>query len=446
MRTVAAVATIGAASSGLAYVAPAAMAAPHVTLNVKMEGQSSPAVAKKQAAFFKQISAKFDKQNPGITVNISTYTGSASPLINTMVASHSGPNVVELGTTFIPTVTSTGAFVPYTKKMLKEVNISALVPAATRMDGVTGKEPVGVPDSAQPFALFYNKAMFAKAGIAGPPKTWSQFLTDAEKLTNASASVYGAVIAPGDTYYNNHITWLLAEQNGGQFIGPHGALFARKAVAQEVQFYVDWMAKYHIVSPTDSQYTESDAVAAFIDGKAAMFPVGGLYDMAQFYDTASASFVKNDLGVALNPVIPYGDSTTPPRGMPAPSFVSGQEQVIFKYTSSAAQVQAALRWLRFYTSAPVQEQLPKLFRTLPINKNAYAARYLQTPVWKTFEIAEEKSAPTPLVAGWLDLAAVWAPALAKVFDSVSLGHYNPSELATTESSSDQQIDTTVASL
>jgi hypothetical protein len=36
--------------------------------------------------------------------------------------------------------------------------------------------------------------------------------------------------------------------------------------------------------------------------------------------------------------------------------------------------------------------------------------------------------------------------LAKVFDSVSLGHYNSSSLATTESSSDQQIDTTVASL
>lgn len=446
MKVLATAATVAAASSGLVYVAPGAMAAPHVTLAVKMEAQTSPAVAKSQAAFFKHLATTFEKDNPGITVDISTYTGSASPLINTMVASHSGPNVVELGTTFIPTVTSTGAFVPYTKNMLKEVNIGALVPAATRMDGVPGKEPVGVPDSAQPFALFYNKAMFAKAGIVGPPKTWSQFLTDAEKLTNTSAGVYGAVIAPGDTYYNNHITWLLAEQNGGQLIGAHGALFTSKAVAQEVQFYVDWMAKYHIVAPTDSQYTESDAVSAFIDGKAAMFPVGGLYDMAQFYDTAPAAFVKNDLGVAENPVIPYGDSATPPGGAPAPSFVSGQEQVIFKYSSSAAQVQAALRWLRFYTSAPVQKQLPKLFGTLPINKNAYSASYLQTPVWKTFEAIEEHSVPTPLLAGWLDLAAVWAPALAKVFDDVSLGHYNPSELATTETSSDQQIDTTIASL
>lgn len=422
------------------------MAASNVTLNVEMEAQTSPAVAKKQAAFFKKITATFEKQNPGITVKISTYTEAVSTLIDTMVSSHSGPNVVELGTTYIPTVVSTGAFVGYTKKMLEEVNIGSLVPAATKMDGVPGKEPVAVPDSAQPFVLWYNKAMFSKAGIAGPPTTWSEFLADAEKLTNTSTGVYGAVVPTDDATYNNHITWLLSEQNGGQLINSKGALFSSKPVAQEVQFYVNWMDKYHIVAPTDSQDVESDAVATFLDGKAAMLPVGGLYDLAQIDATASPAFLKNDLGVAKNPVIPYGDTKTPPAGKAAPSFVSGQEQVIFKYSSSSAQVQAALRWLRFYTSASVQEQLPELFGTLPINNKAYSASYLQTPIWKTFEAAEEESEPTPLLAGWLELASVWAPALAKVFDDVALGHYSPSDLSTTESSADQEIDSANASL
>lgn len=94
----------------------------------------------------------------------------------------------------------------------------------------------------------------------------------------------------------------------------------------------------------------------------------------------------------------------------------------------------------------MQEQLPKLFGTLPINKNAYSASYLQTPIWKTFEATEEKSEPTPLLAGWLELASVWAPSLSKVFDDVALGHYSPSDLATAESSADQEIDSAIASL
>ena len=445
-RAVAAIATVAAASSGLGYVAPQAMATAHVTLNVEMEAQTSPAVAKRQAAFFKTLTGTFEKQNPNITLKITTYTEAVSTLIDTIVSSHSGPNVLELGTTYIPTVVDTGAFLGYTKKMLHEVGFADLVPAATEMDGVPGKEPVGIPDSAQPFVLWYNKAMFKKAGIASPPTTWSEFIADAEKLTDASAGVYGAVAAPADPTYNNHATWLLSEQDGGQLINSKAALFSSKPVAEEVQFYVNWMEKYHIIAPTDSQYTESDAVSAFLDGKAAMFPVGGLYDLAQIDATASSAFVKNNLGVAVNPVIPYGDSTTPAGGKAAPSFVSGQEQVIFRYSSSSAEVQAALKWLRFYTSASVQEQLPDLFGTLPINKHAYSASYLQTPIWKTFEATEEKSEPTPLVAGWLELASVWAPALSKVFDDVALGHYTTSDLSTTETSADQEIDSAISSL
>ena len=41
----------------------------------------------------------------------------------------------------------------------------------------------GMPDLSSARALFYNKAMFAKAGIAAPPKTWDEFEADAKKIT-----------------------------------------------------------------------------------------------------------------------------------------------------------------------------------------------------------------------------------------------------------------------
>ncbi|MFE9449331.1 ABC transporter substrate-binding protein [Streptomyces sp. NPDC006739] len=40
------------------------------------------------------------------------------------------------------------------------------------------------------YGLYYNKTAFTKAGITGPPKTWSEFETDAKKLTIAQGDGY----------------------------------------------------------------------------------------------------------------------------------------------------------------------------------------------------------------------------------------------------------------
>ncbi|MFB6844951.1 ABC transporter substrate-binding protein [Streptomyces sp. NPDC056373] len=56
----------------------------------------------------------------------------------------------------------------------------------TRFDG----NRCAVPLLGDAYGLYYNKTAFKKAGITAPPKTWSEFATDAEKLT----------IPRGDTY------------------------------------------------------------------------------------------------------------------------------------------------------------------------------------------------------------------------------------------------------
>ena len=40
-----------------------------------------------------------------------------------------------------------------------------------------------MPDLSSARALFYNKDLFSKAGIAAPPKTWDEFEADAKKIT-----------------------------------------------------------------------------------------------------------------------------------------------------------------------------------------------------------------------------------------------------------------------
>jgi multiple sugar transport system substrate-binding protein len=47
-----------------------------------------------------------------------------------------------------------------------------------------------VPLLGDAYGLYYNKTAFKKAGIAGPPKTWSEFTADAKKLTIAQGDGY----------------------------------------------------------------------------------------------------------------------------------------------------------------------------------------------------------------------------------------------------------------
>lgn len=415
-----------------------------VNLSILMEQGTPPATT---LNFLHKIVAGFEKIHPNIRVSISTYPSSAtSTKIDTMIASHRGPNVFEIGTTFIPTLTASGAFVPWTRAMLQAVKVRDLVPAATKMDGIPGHLPIGIPDSASPFVLWYNKAMFKVANITRPPKTWAQFIKDARVLTHPKKGVWGAAIAPADPFYSMHLTWLLSRQNGGQVINPQGtkALFASAPVKRVVQFYVNWMKTFKIVNTADAQYQEADMITAFMNGKAAMVPVGGLYDLPEL-KTAPA-FLAKKVGVAPNPVIPYGDKTTPSKGIPTQSFVSGQEQVIFKYASSPQQVSAAVQWIKYYTSARSQVLMWKMYGDLPVNAAAYKAPGLQTPLWRSFESIEQHASPTPKVAGWLDLPTVYDKNLSTVFDNVALGHYRKGELTHVLTSTDQQIDSTLQGL
>ncbi|MGR6999745.1 ABC transporter substrate-binding protein [Yinghuangia aomiensis] len=65
--------------------------------------------------------------------------------------------------------------------------IDSFLPAAT----VNGKQH-GIPFTSSTRQLIYNKDLFAKAGIAEPPKTWDELKADAEKLKAAGVATPSA--------------------------------------------------------------------------------------------------------------------------------------------------------------------------------------------------------------------------------------------------------------
>jgi raffinose/stachyose/melibiose transport system substrate-binding protein len=86
-------------------------------------------------------------------------------------------------------------------------------PGALAVFSADGKN-YGVPWDMGMVGWWYNKDLFAQAGITGTPKTWSEFLADVQLLKDAGITPIS--LGEGDTWTGMHIWSYLATRIGGE--------------------------------------------------------------------------------------------------------------------------------------------------------------------------------------------------------------------------------------
>jgi sn-glycerol 3-phosphate transport system substrate-binding protein len=105
--------------------------------------------------------------------------------------------------------------------------------------------------------LYYNKAAFAKAGIAHPPTTWGEFVTDAQKLTvrNGNEVTRWGAEFPLEAY--NWIYYALVYQAGGEVISRdlRRLDLDRPAAIAAMQYWWDLVNKYKVM-PSFTPWTQ----------------------------------------------------------------------------------------------------------------------------------------------------------------------------------------------
>src|SRR3954453_9374325 len=85
--------------------------------------------------------------------------------------------------------------------------------------------------------LWYRKDMFAKAGITTAPKTWSDMLADAQKLTTGKQK--GIAVPAGKNLATDQVLYsLMLTGNAGNFFNPDGSVnFDPPASVNAVSYY-----------------------------------------------------------------------------------------------------------------------------------------------------------------------------------------------------------------
>ncbi|MEU0040180.1 ABC transporter substrate-binding protein [Streptomyces sp. NPDC006333] len=182
----------------------------------------------------KSLVAGFEKAHPNIHVNI--VANMTDDKINQALRSggDKAPDVISSFTTNnVGKFCSSGALVdlnPFFKKA--GIDAATTFPKAmneyTQFDG----NRCTVPLLGDAYGLYYNKTAFKKAGITAPPKTWTEFESDAKKLTVPKGDSYSQL-----GFMPNYHGWeSTTEHYFGQFSPTYFDKSGKSSIAKDPAF------------------------------------------------------------------------------------------------------------------------------------------------------------------------------------------------------------------
>jgi multiple sugar transport system substrate-binding protein len=278
---------------------------------------------------FKKFVADFKKLQPNITIKFENVPAEEiGQKLTTQIAGGNPPDVAFVDSSTVGDFAARGALENldgYIKQsdVVKPDDFVPAFKASTIYNG----SMYGLPFDGESTGLFYRTDLFKDAGIAGPPKTWDEFLADAKKLTIPAKKQYGYIIfAPESAYYWYPWLW----QAGGNLISDDNKTieFTSPEAKKAADFYIG-LRKY---SPADFLNSNSyDGRVAFAQGKVAMYMAG-----AWFAGALQTEFPKINNKWAAAP-LPNGDAG-------CKTTIAGDNLVLF---SGSKKKDAAWLWLEF---------------------------------------------------------------------------------------------------
>jgi len=158
---------------------------------------------------------------------------------------------------------------------------------AVRDDVARGGSIYGLPLSMDMMAIFYNKDLLDRSGIAEAPKTWEEFQAAVKKITKYNKTT-GKIIQSGTALGTGNnipgsddLLYMLFRQSNISYVARDGkAVFnmVGSSAGQILDFYTDF------ANPSRDTYAwstdQGDALTAFINGKVGFF-FGYSYHYAQ---------------------------------------------------------------------------------------------------------------------------------------------------------------------
>ncbi|MDQ0392330.1 multiple sugar transport system substrate-binding protein [Labrys monachus] len=377
------------AAAGLAMAALGAMSSASAeTLNALFMAQAAYSDSDVKA-----MTAAFEKDNPGVTVNLEfvPYEALYDKIVASKAAGGAGYDVVLYDVIWPAAFAQNNVLVDVTDR-LKGLDRSQIFDGAWATVDYDGKT-YGMPWILDTKYLFYNTEMLKKAGIAAPPKTWEELAKDAKIIKDKGIVQYPIVWSwsQAEAVICDYVT--IAAAYGGKFFDDGKPAFDKGGSLDALKYMVQTL-KDGVSNPNSKEYLEEDVRKVFSAGDAA-FALNWTYMYGKANDPAESKVVGK-VGVEPAPGV---------EGKTAASAVNGS--MALGITAGSSKVDLAWKYIAYLTSKPVQDKYAQL--SLPIWKASYtdpAVTKGQEPLVQSADVAIGLMTPRPMVASYQELSTI----------------------------------------
>ncbi|BAJ64886.1 extracellular solute-binding protein [Anaerolinea thermophila] len=220
----------------------------------------------------------------------------------------------------------------------------------------------GVPWDMGMVGFWYNKALFAQAGIEKPPATWTELLEDVKKLK--AAGITPIALGAGDKWPAMFWWAYLAVRLGGK--DAFEAAYSRQGSFTDAPFVEAGKKLQELIAlePFQEGYlgaTYGDQATLMGNGKAAMELMGQWAPSVQKDNSADKQGIGDNLGWFPFPMVEGG------KGDPDDAFGGGNGFAIGKNATPEA-----IDFVKYLTSVDCQVRLAKINVALPVVKGGEA--------------------------------------------------------------------------
>ncbi|WLD92806.1 sugar ABC transporter substrate-binding protein [Alkalihalobacillus sp. AL-G] len=339
-----------------------------------------------------ELAKKFEEENPDINVDVQAIPwGQAHDKLLTAVASGGGPDVVQLGTTWVSEFASAGALLDLSEHMedypeFKPENYFDGAAQTMKYDG----KVVGIPWYVETRVLYYRSDLLEEVGYSEPPATWEEMKDAATKLSERGDKYYGL-----DIDIKDQITpFIFAWQNGFEFKTDEKNLnLDSQAFTEAMEYYTSFFKE-----GLSTAQPGMDIVQAFKDGVKPMF-ISGPWMVNIIKDQAPDLDGKWSVAV-----MPKKDIVA--------SAMGGSNFSIFE---SSENVEESLKFISFMNEVETQVEWYEISNTLPSRVKAWEDPVLQEdPMIATFGKQLETAKASPQIENWEVVAQELLAALERV--------------------------------
>lgn len=213
--------------------------------------------------YWQEIADKFHADNPDITVKVTTINwNDYHTKVTTQIQNKDYPDILQ--GEFFKDFATDGLVSPLSEVM---TNPSAGTSVFAEGFSVDGKQ-YATPFVTSARAMFYNKKLFAEAGVANPPTNWDELKAAAAKIAAKGHIGYALPLGPEEAQAESYL-WMLGNGGGWQDSSGKYAIDSKENI--ETFEFLKGMVKDGVTNPNPATYERTaDAAAAFAAGNVGM--------------------------------------------------------------------------------------------------------------------------------------------------------------------------------